>query len=58
MRELKETTPDVFTLLCHPVMMGWSLASQSYSIRGFQDIEMRLPKLVNANFAVKMMEFR
>ena len=37
--------------------MGWSFASQSNSIRGFQDIEMRLPKLFNvfiANFAGKM----
>ena len=31
--------------------------SQSSSIRGFQDIEMRLPKLFNSNFAVKMIEF-
>ena len=30
----------------------------SSCIRGFQDIEMRQPKLFNANFACKMMEFQ
>ena len=44
-----------FFILC---IIGWSLASQSNSIRGFQDIEMRLPKLFNTNFIGKMMEFR
>ena len=44
-----------YFILC---IIGWSLASQSNSIRGFQDIEMRLPKLFNAYFTGKMMEFR
>ena len=37
-----------FFILC---IIG--LASQSNSIRGFQDIKMRLPKLFNANFTGK-----
>ena len=43
-----------FFILC---IMGWGLVSKSSSSRGFQDIEMRLPKLFNTNLAVKMMEF-
>ena len=58
MLELRETTQDVFTLFFILCIMGWSLAPPSNSIRGFQDIKMRLPKLSNANFAGKMMEFR
>ena len=48
--------------------MGWSLVFQVESssistdspavIRGLQDIEMRQPKLFNADFAVKTLEFR
>ena len=45
-RKLKETTLDVFTLFLHPVQ--FVLASQSNSIRGFEDIEMRLTQLFNA----------
>ena len=39
-------------------IIGWSLASQFNSIRGFQDIKMRQPELFNANIDFKMMEFR
>ena len=52
MRELMETTIDVFYLLFHPVHYWLELDS----IRGFQDIEMRLPKLFKANFTGKIME--
>ena len=40
--------------------MGWSLASQSSSNlnMGFQDFEMRLPKVFNKKFDVKMMKYR
>ena len=38
--------------------MDWSLESQSLKIRGVQDIEKRLPKLLSENFASKMMDFR
>ena len=59
MRELKETTLDVFTLLCLKFVifytMGLSLMSQSKSTRGFQDIEMRQLKLFNTILAGKMM---
>ena len=43
-----------FFILC---IMGWGLVSKSSSSRGFQDIEMRVPKLFNTNLAIKMMEF-
>ena len=42
-----------FVILC---IMGWNLESQSNSIGGFQDIKMRLPKILNANLAGKMTE--
>ena len=38
--------------------LGVSIQQHDVSIKGFQDIEMRLPKLFNANFTGKMMEFR
>ena len=43
-----------FSILC---IMGRSSASESSISRGFQDIKMRQPKLINAGFAVKMWNF-
>ena len=37
--------------------MGWSSVYESSNIGGLQDIEMRQPKLFNADFAVKTSEF-
>ena len=54
MRELKKIMLGVFVILC---IMGWSLVPQSKSMRAFQDIEIRLPKLFILNFAGKMMDF-
>ena len=60
MRDSKGTTLDVFNLLFHSVHYWLELgpvASQSNSIRGFHDIQIRLPKLFNANFTGKMRNF-
>ena len=46
-----------FPFLCM-MIMGWSSVFESSNIRGLQDIEMRQPKPFNADFAVKMSEFR
>ena len=43
-----------FPFLC---IMGWSSVFESSNISGLQDIEMRLPKLFNADFAVETSEF-
>ena len=43
-----------FPFLC---IMGWSSVYESSNIGGLQDIEMRQPKLFNADFAVKTSEF-
>ena len=39
-------------------IMRWKLVSESSSIRGFQGIKGRLPKLFNKNFVFKKAEFQ
>ena len=55
---LRATTLDVSSLLFHPVHCWPELGvwSQGFNL-GFQDIEMRLPKLFNADFASKNIDF-
>ena len=53
-------TPCSMSIIYFPFLsiMGWTSVFKSSNIWGLQDIEMRQPKLFNADFAVKTSEFR